>query len=213
MVYEINLYENCTKPRVKSSAPAQDIFTQIRTEGKWLPLYEEAKKIAINNPESYKQNERYQRIKKSLPAVTWNFTFSNYKKTQNIQGSTGLLYFDLDNNLDSTDQSLVYARFRSLSNLGAGILVKVSGLTVFNFKNTCQHIATKLGINFDKQAAKPTQFNAMPYDPNITINEESVCFEAVCSEQKGSFGANIQTSEGRRIRWNNYDNTALQEML
>lgn len=99
----------------------------------------------------------YQNIKKyKLPAISINFSFScGYLKGDNISTPTGYLYIDVDG---KTEQDLeinatyVCAYWRSLSNTGLTLVVKVDGLTSANFKIATQEIARVLDIPFDKRA-------------------------------------------------------------
>ncbi len=126
------------------------------------------------------EKEKYNKIKHKLPCYTLNFGFDKYKLNDNIIGSTGFIYIDVDNetNIDLNNE-LVFASWKSLSNNGRGILVKVEGLYLNNFQYNYNLIAGKLGVKADKGASKATQYTIQSYDENLYLNEDSITFKAL----------------------------------
>ncbi|MFN1215790.1 hypothetical protein ACKW6Q_02275 [Chryseobacterium kwangjuense] len=123
----------------------------------------------------------YQNIKKyQLPAISINFNFSNnYIIGKNVAESTGYLYIDVDG---KTEQDLeintayVCAYWRSLSNTGMTLVVKVEGLIPLNFKQATREIAMLLDIPYDKQAVSIDRLTVLPYDQNAYYNDNVEVF-------------------------------------
>lgn len=123
----------------------------------------------------------YQNIKKyQLPAISVNFNFSNdYIIGKNVAESTGYLYIDVDG---KTEQDLeinttyICAYWRSLSNAGLTLVVKVDGLTPANFKAATQEIAKLLDIPFDSKAVSIDRLTVLSYDPNAYYNDDVEVF-------------------------------------
>ena len=128
-----------------------------------------------------RRSEEYKTIKiHKLPAVTINFNFSDgYITGKNVAEPTGYLYIDVDN---MTEQDLeinttyVCAYWRSLSNTGLTLVVKVDGLTPDNFKIATQEIANALYIPFDPQAVSIDRLTVLSYDPNAYYNDNVEVF-------------------------------------
>ena len=126
-------------------------------------------------------SEEYKVIKISkLPAITINFSFSNgYIIGKNVSTPTGYLYIDVDN---LTEQDLeinityICAYWRSLSNTGLTLVVKVDGLTPDNFKIATQEIARVLDIPFDSKAVSIDRLTVLSYDPNAYYNDNVEIF-------------------------------------
>src|SRR5690606_34550190 len=93
---------------------------------------------------------------KNLPAININFNFSNdYINGANVAGSTGYLYLDVDGKTEKDleiNTIYVCAYWRSLSNTGLTLVVRVHGLTPENFKEATDEIAKLLDIPYDKNA-------------------------------------------------------------
>ncbi|AKK72096.1 hypothetical protein OK18_05120 [Chryseobacterium gallinarum] len=123
----------------------------------------------------------YKTIKISkLPSISINFSFSDgYLKGDNVSTPTGYLYIDVDG---MTEQDLeintayVCAYWRSLSNTGLTLVVKVDGLTPDNFKIATQEIARVLDIPFDKRAVSIDRLTVLSYDPNAYYNDNVEVF-------------------------------------
>jgi hypothetical protein len=126
----------------------------------------------------------YHTIKKrKLPAISINFNFSNgYITGKNVAKPTGYLYIDVDG---MTEQDLeintayICAYWRSLSNAGLTLVVKVDGLTPENFKAATQEIAKLLDIPYDPQAVSIDRLTVLSYDPNAYYNDNVEIFPVV----------------------------------
>lgn len=126
-------------------------------------------------------SEEYTAIKISkLPAVTINFSFSNgYIIGKNVSTPTGYLYIDVDNLTEQDfdiNTTYICAYWRSLSNTGLTLVVKVDGLTPHNFKTATEEIAKVLDIPFDKRAVSIDRLTVLSYDPNAYYNDNVEVF-------------------------------------
>jgi hypothetical protein len=174
-----------------------------------------------------RNSEEYKAIKiNKLPAITINFNFSGgYITGKNVAESTGYLYIDIDN---LTEQDLdintayICAYWRSLSNSGLTLVVKVDGLTPDNFKIATQEIAKLLDIPFDKRAVSIDRLTVLSYDANAYYNDnvevfpvaEMIPVELVqdsSAEKSTQYNAIIKTNSigydyiGYKLRFNNLD--------
>lgn len=77
-----------------------------------------------------------------MPAISVGFSFSNgYINGINIDSPTGYLYLDVDGAIETDfeiNTAYVCAYWRSLSNTGMSLVVKVEGLTPYNLKQLLQ---------------------------------------------------------------------------
>ena len=129
----------------------------------------------INNLRSIRKGStESDEIKRSLPAIIWNFNTTGSRKKDCVTNSTGYLYFDIDGN-DSYDFNKDYfcAYWKSVTNTGYGALVQVSGVNANNFDLAYKEVATSLGIPFDPNAKDIVRLNFLSYDPNLYYNDSS----------------------------------------
>lgn len=129
-----------------------------------------------------KESELYDNIKVTLPAVTWNFEFNNQRRDDRIISSTGLFYLDFDckNKTEANKLKVslkknpfIHSCWLSLSELGVGALIKVSGITKWNFSEAYKKAMEQFNLSYDKFAVKKTQPNILSYDPDIWVNLNS----------------------------------------
>ncbi|MDR6546693.1 hypothetical protein J2810_002753 [Chryseobacterium rhizosphaerae] len=123
-----------------------------------------------------RDSSEYREIKTTrLPAITINFSFSDgYITGKNVAESTGYLYIDVDNRTEydfDINTTYVCAYWRSLSNIGLTLVVKVDGLTPDNFKAATQEIARILDIPYDSRAVSIDRLTVLSYDPNAYYND------------------------------------------
>lgn len=128
--------------------------------------------------EKGKKSEEYKKIKLSqIPCVVINFFHDKYINKNTIIHPTGYIYFDIDNvnKFDDLgiDTSYVRAYWKSLSNNGYSVVLKVNGLTPENLKESYNYIAKKLNIDYDKNAVSIDRLTILSYDPNAYYNEKS----------------------------------------
>ncbi len=170
--FQINTYESIKNSTVVSTVSITDWLSQIKTS----TYSDQIQKARLGELD-------YEATKAELPCVTYNFLFDKYKKNSNIKDSSGLIYIDIDNpsfDIASLDKSKVYSYYHSFGGVGYAILVKVSGLTIDNFRSTYSSITSELGIAeyIDIHAAKASQFNVLSFDENIYINEDAYTFSS-----------------------------------
>gem|GEM_PF-837742 len=176
---KFNVFKNLnTPPTVKDYTTIEDWFNLIKSSDYTDKILE-----ARQYP---RKSKEYDKIKNGeIPCITYNFTFHTYKLNDNISGSTGLIYIDIDDDnsfdINSLDKSKIYAYHKSFGGSGYVVLVQVKGLTYNNYKSTYQNILKELGLSkyYDKSAVKATQFNVLSYDPNIFINYDSFVFSSI----------------------------------
>ena len=91
----------------------------------------------------------YNKTKASLPAVTWNFNFIDYKSDANCIYSTNHIFIDIDDSsfdIKSVDKTKVFAFYKSFGGSGYGLIVKTKGITYYTFKTAYMSICSQLGI-------------------------------------------------------------------
>lgn len=172
----INKIAHCTNRTITTSF--QDIKEVIKFIRNPPPEHLKQVEYARSLERSSKE---YKAIKiYKLPAITINFQYSNnYITGKNLDKPTGYLYIDVDN---LTEQDLkintayVCAYWRSLSDKGLTLVVKVDGLTPDNFKIATQEIANALDIPYDPQAVSIDRLTILSYDPNAYYNDNVEVF-------------------------------------
>ncbi len=167
----INRISHCTNRAITGSFQnIGEVVEFIRT-----PPSEHVK--LVRDARSLKRGcEEYQNIKKyKLPAITINFNFSNgYIIGKNVFKPTGYLYIDVDGMTEQDfeiNTTYVCAFWRSLSNAGLTLVVKVEGLAPENFKIATEEIARMLDIPFDENAVSIDRLTVLSYDPNAYYND------------------------------------------
>lgn len=182
----INKFQAINKPKVCNTITIDKILATIKNGDKNLPIIEKARAFG-------KGTSGYKKIKDQyLPTFRFNFLFDGYAKTENITVSTGLIYLDADNVETIPDNEYIFAKWKSLSGLGYGILVRVEGLTTNNHLETYNDLANLIGINADIGGRKATQQTVLSYDPDLYHNEDSKVY--LC--KKVSIDNNIKERRG-----------------
>ena len=168
----LNIYQNIKSPAVLSGTTLEEVLTLIQTNPNSSNI------IKARNGEL-----DYNQTKNNCKSVTFNFFFDKYKKDTNIIAATGYLYIDIDNpifNVETLDLTKVRAMWHSFGGQGWGIILKVDGLTLSNFKTVYINICKELGIIefIDTNAIKASQFTVISYDTNLYTNPSSFQFNA-----------------------------------
>ena len=129
----------------------------------------------IDNLRSHpKGTEKFKRIKELLPCIAWNFETLGGRKTGDATESTGFMYFDIDGETElDINPDYVFASWKSISQTGFGVLVRVSGITLDNFKVCYRDVAQGLGIKYDKGTDDLLRLNILSYDPDLYYNPNS----------------------------------------
>lgn len=117
-----------------------------------------------------KGSAEYKNIKKyKLPCAIINFNHkNNYVNGSTVTNSTDYLYLDIDDadSLGDIDFNYVSAYWKSLSNNGYSIVVKVNGLTPYNLQESYRYVGNILDINYDAAAISIDRVTVLSYDPN-----------------------------------------------
>jgi hypothetical protein len=174
--YWVNYFQNCMSPSVLGKITVDEVLNKIKNGDENL--------LNIKNAREFgKSHQKYDEIKmKKLPTHRFNFLYEDYAKDENIIRPTGLIYIDVDDNIEIPHSDYIYAKWRSLSNTGYGILVKVDNLTLENFKDVYASIGMILGVKVDDGARKAIQQNVLSYDPSLYYNTDSRVYE--CKDSK-----------------------------
>ena len=209
--FSVNVYQNVSKPTVNQTISIYDWLEKIKSS----EYSETIKQARIFG----KDSDIYKSIKKSIPCVTYNFLFKDYKKNSNIFSSTGLIFIDIDNSdfdINTINKDKVFCYYKSFGGNGYSILVKVENLDYNNFEETYLNIVNELNLMtyYDDKAVKHTQYSILSFDPNIFINHNSYIFKSN-QNKKVSFGINKEknhigilpndTFSESKIRFNNID--------
>lgn len=204
----MNIFKNIKSPTVLGEIDVYDFLDRIKNpHPKVLKMVNDARLLHSTN------KSEYERIKEQLPCFTLNFDFNSTKLNSNIKCPTAFIYIDVDGTTEiDLSNKYVFASWLSLSSKGRGVLVKVDGLTLDNFKNTYQEVSKLLNIKSDLKAGKATQFCVNSYDSNLYINNDSETYQSielinkppitVLSTRKGR-RVNTETGANRKLRFNN----------
>jgi hypothetical protein len=175
-MYTISLFQNIWTPENPETISI-DKYVKWVQEGINVPQITQARSYPRKSPS-------YNRVKDNRICVTHNFLFKERKNDRNIIASTGLLYYDIDPdmnfNISDVDKSKIFISHKSFGGDGNVIIVKADGITIDNFNTSYSAIAVDLGISryMDPQAIKKTQFTVISYDPQIYFNPDSIVFSA-----------------------------------
>lgn len=167
--------ENCKKRSVIG------VFNNLREVVEYIknPEREEIETIKMMR-QLGKSSPQYKPLKLNLPCFITNFRFRSYvADKKNILGPTGYLYLDIDEPGEySFNTAYVCAYWKSVSDTGYGLMVKVDGLTPENLKIVAKEIANALSIPFDKNAISYDRNNILSFDPDAYYNDNVEVFNA-----------------------------------
>ncbi|AEH02124.1 BT4734/BF3469 family protein [Lacinutrix sp. 5H-3-7-4] len=203
----INKFKNVKNPVVINSIDINDILNIIKIGDSNLSIINSIRTLG-------KSNVLYDELKTTkLPTFRFNFRFEGKATNKNIIEPTGYIYLDVDNcNNIQLDSNYVFAFWKSISNTGYSVLVKVNNLNINNFKETYIAIGKELNINLDENAGKPSQQTVLSYDKDLYHNSDSLVFDAIDKKvsnaiikKKGRRGitTNDTFSESSKIRFDN----------
>ena len=172
----INVFSKIQSSEVENTIPITEWLDAIKN-----PPKSELEKI-LKTRKFDKGNKTYVQLKESLPTATYNFLFDEFRRNDNIITSTGLLFIEIDDtsfDIKTLNSDHLYATYKSLSNKGYHIIVKVDNLTVNNFDNFYEYVCKELGITnyYDKNSKKLSQQTVLSFDKDIFINEDSTLFK------------------------------------
>ena len=166
-MYKVSKFESAKAPKVKQVLSIEDVLQIIKNGDEYLQI--------INTARLYgKGSAIYDNIKTNLlPSFRFNFLFEDSASNKNIIASTGLIYLDVDGVDTIPTNDYIFASWKSLSNKGYGLLVKVDNLTLDNYSNVYNQLTEIIGINSDAGARKATQQTILSYDKNLYCNPNS----------------------------------------
>jgi len=193
MITYLNHYPNIFTPTVTGTVTNQFWLDQIKDSQhkETINILRNIKRLYVTTNNIVFKNE-YDKLKSTLPAITWNGTFTNVKSNDTFIKSSGLLYIDIDDtsfHIETLDLSKVYSYYKSVGGLGYSILVKVKDINKNNFKSTYISICNDLHIEkyIDTNAIKITQYSILSSDSELYINNESFIYSSVSSSIKDNF--------------------------
>ena len=210
-LFTLNTYKCVKKPKVVSNLDSDEWFNMI-------------KHSTYSNKITQARNGEldYDSVKESMPCVTYNFLFNQYKTDTNIINGTGLIYIDIDDprfNIDSIDKQKVYSYYRSFGGNGYAIIVQVSGLTINDYRATYNYITNDLGVfeYADKGAVKASQYNVLSFDSNLYYNKNSFVYTPVITPQsiviqrgEGAYTTDRGAKEFVQLRFDNLDEVDIE---
>lgn len=207
--YTVTKYKGMVYPKTGEIIPLSEVLESIKEGDRNLSLIKTAREYG-------KGNIKYNYIKSNkLPTIRFNFLFNGTASNKNIHTSTGLIYLDVDSTDTIPDNNYVFAKWKSLSDTGYGILVKIKNLTQINYKNVYNKLSEIIGIKSDAGARKATQQTVLSYDSNLYYNPNSITYiykeeekvsSSIIKEEKegiGSYDTFNQTNVSNTIRFNN----------
>jgi len=163
-------YNSVKSPKVIGTTGIGEIFHTIKAGDQNLPNIQKARAVGKGSPE-------YEQIKTVLlPTYRFNFMFKTSASNSNIIAATGLIYLDVDNADAIPESEYVFAKWKSLSDTGFGVLVKIDNLTVDNYSEVYNELSQLIGVTTDTGARKATQQTVLSYDPNLYHNDASVIY-------------------------------------
>ncbi|MCX2486586.1 BT4734/BF3469 family protein [Pedobacter sp. MR2016-24] len=191
MVTLLNNYPNLYTPAITGTITNTDWLNKITDSNseynKTITDLRAIKELYVSTNNTIFKKE-YDKLKSTLPAVTWNATFTDVKSNANFLSPTGLLFIDIDDtsfNIESLDKNKIYAYYKSVGGKGYSIIVKCTAINLDNFKSTYTYIINDLKLNdyVDTNAIKITQSSIISYDLDLYINNESFVYSSIYSNK------------------------------
>lgn len=182
---QLNHYPNIFSPAITATISPIDWINQIKGS-QHVDTINTARQIKLlyNSTGNPVFKTEYNKLKTSLPALTWNATFTDSKSDINFKACSGFMFIDVDDlsfDIKSLDTDKIYTYYKSIGGLGYSLIVKVDGITPDNFHSTFYSITDDLGISkfIDKQAVKLTQSSILSYDTDLFYNPVSFIYSAL----------------------------------
>jgi hypothetical protein len=201
--YTVTQYAGCKRPNTNFTVLVNDVLRLIKHGEKNLPSIMEARVLGKGNP-------KYDNIKQNkLPTFRFNFHYNGSACNKNITGPTGLIYLDVDDTLYIPESNYVFAKWKSLSNTGYGVLAKVDNLTPTNYSEVYNELSELIGVSTDTGARKASQQTVLSFDPNLFYNAESIVFHYLEKEEKPNRNVSLEKKQVIRIDPYNKSSTSL----
>lgn len=180
-MYRISKFKNCQSPSIEDNLEIEEIINIIKNGDENISLINDARYFGRGD-DTYKMYKE-----KFLPTFRFNFQFDKYATNKNITKPTGLIYIDADNIDEIPNSDMVYAKWKSLSETGYGVLVKTYNVDRNNFKQSYDEIGTILNVKPDDNARKATQQTVLSYDKDIYFNPNSITYSASTIEENVTY--------------------------
>lgn len=169
-MFQLTQYASAKEPKVQRQISLTEVLHIIGNGDENLTLIQSARALGKGNP-------KYDAIKTTLlPTFRFNFLFSESARNSNITEPTGIIYIDADEVHSIPESPYIFASWKSLSNTGFGILVKVDNLTKDNYADVYNQLSELIGVTSDAGARKATQQTIQSYDPDLYHNPDSLVF-------------------------------------
>lgn len=161
-----------------------------------------------------KGTDGYRQIKTDkIPCTTINFNHDGYVRSSTITNATGYMFLDVDDDtMGDVDMNYVAAYWRSLSNNGYSVIVKVNDLSPDSLKQSYRRVGELLDIRYDKAAISKDRLTVLSYDTGAFYNTD--CKEIEMNHNKKTHYNTINKSlslcsecNGVKIRYNNLNHT------
>lgn len=176
-MFQLTQYASSKEPKVQKQITLGEVLAIIKNGDKKLPLVQYARTLEKGTVE-YDDFRR-----RNFPTFRFNFLFKHSASNRNITTPTGLIYIDSDKVDTIPESPYILASWKSLSNKGFGILVKVDNLTLSNYADTYNQLSELIGVTSDTGARKATQQTIQSYDPDLYHNPDSLVFRFTESEK------------------------------
>jgi hypothetical protein len=210
-MYRVSKYKHAESSSIEGIIEVEEVFKIIKDGDSNLSHIKYARGFK-------KGTKDYDDIKKRLiPTFRFNFHFKEKAVNKNITKPTGLMYIDADNIDKIPESKYVFAKWKSLSQTGFSILVKVENLSQTNFSNSYNFISRLINIKSDEGARKATQQTIQSYDSDIYINYNSTiinCLDIkkvsypIKQKKKRCLTTNetfFNSERGNKVRYNNIE--------
>lgn len=143
-----------------------------------------------------KGTTQYDEIKKNrLPCVLINSSYQTKACDEYKIAPTGYMYIDIDNTADKSAEEILHgdithiaAYWRSLSQTGYSIVLKVSGLDESKLKQQYECVCAHLQIEYDAQAVSKNRLTILSYDPDAYYNPQAqeLNIASICTAENQS---------------------------
>ena len=144
----------------------EELVNYIKSENRpEVPLIKKARKIG-------KGTDKYSAMKKQSPCVIINFNHDKEVNGSTIIKPTGYMYIDIDNrDFFPDDITHVAAYWKSISNIGYSLVLKVKGLNQDYLKEQYKCVCKHLNLPYDDAAVSKDRLTFLSYDPDAFYNE------------------------------------------
>jgi len=199
-----NHFKNTTNTIINicKAVTSRNIIYSVKDLKEFIDLVKSDDKpenIAIKNLRAFKNKSPEQKKIKltQISCAILHFNYANNKMiSKYTKNPTGYLFFDIDNNAsDILKQQLdknkyIAAYWKSVSNTGFGLAVRVSGITPSNYLDACKYIRGILNLPIDEKAHSVDRLTVLSYDSDAVykatstiIDIDSLNFENVISNE------------------------------